>query len=292
MEVICILNPAAGRGKAVMEWEKARKSLYEQGIETKTLVTTGPGDAVRLTKHTVSKGTEIIMVAGGDGTIGEVAGAVAGTDMKIAIVPCGTGNDLARSLGLPLTSDDYGQRFSSFVVRKIDLGVIDGGYFANAVGFGFDARVAYKANSRVGFLQGKIAYLAAVAICMWELTPVEVEIKVDGNVINKKVLLAAFANGPTVGGGLPIAPMAVLDDGFLDLVVLEAIPRLEFVKSFPLLLNGNHVNHPAVSLYRGKRFSLRSETRQYVHIDGEIQQKDRMELFIQPQSLNVLVPSK
>lgn len=150
--------------------------------------------------------------------------------------------------------------------------------------------MAQKINSGIGFLRGKAAYLAAIAICLRDFEAVDVEITVDGTVMQKKVLLTSFANSPFVGGGLMTVPMADPCDGQLVLFILEAVSRQEFLKSFPLILKGAHVNHPAVSFHRGRHFSVKAAAKQYVHVDGEIQEADSLEVLVKPKCLNLLVP--
>ncbi|WP_418791955.1 diacylglycerol/lipid kinase family protein [Phosphitispora sp. TUW77] len=290
MEVVCILNPAAGRGSAPRKWKQVMGNLAGREFKIETLTTTGPGDAARLAKQVIAQGARIIIAAGGDGTVNEVAGAAAGSDVKVALAPFGTGNDLARGLSIPRRTSDWADSFPSFAVRKLDLGLVNGKYFINQAGFGFDARVGHKVNTGIGFLTGKPAYLAAVASCLRDLSPVETELLVDGVTIHQKVILAAFANNVFIGGGLKLAPSAIPDDGLLDLIVIGDISRLELLKSFPMLFSGSHIKHPAVSMWRGKTFSLNSDRREYGHIDGEIYETDLLEINIKPGCLNFLVP--
>ena len=289
MKTICILNPAAGRGSAPNRWNKSRQYLNSQGVKTETFITSGPGDAARLAEQALSRGAHTIIVAGGDGTISEVAGAAAGSEAKIAVAPFGTGNDFAKGMGIPERGVDWVRDFNSFTTRKLDLGVLNGRYFVNQAGFGFDARVGNRVNTGIGFLTGKPAYLAAVVSCLWDLKAVETEISIDGTTLQKKVVLITFANSMFVGGGLKLAPTAVPDDGFLDLVIIEEISRLELLKSLPMIFNGSHFKHPAVTMLRGRRFCLSSQEPEYVHTDGEIHQTDHMEVTIRPQSLNLLL---
>ena len=290
MEAVCILNPAAGRGTAPHKWKQARNDLAGRGRTIDTLTTTGPGDAARLARQVIAQGADTIIAAGGDGTLNEIAGAAAGSEVKVALAPFGTGNDLARGLGIPRRSAEWAAGFPAFAARQLDLGMVNGRCFVNQAGFGFDARVGHKVNTGVGFLTGKPAYLAAVVSCLKDLSPVEAEIVVDGVCINQKVILAAFANSVFIGGGLRLAPPAIPDDEMLDLIVIGGISRLELLKAFPMLFSGSHTNHPAVSVWRGKNFSLHSDRPEYAHRDGEIYKTDRLEVSIKPGSLKFLAP--
>ena len=291
MKAVCILNPAAGRGTAGKRWKLAQEDLARQGVEVETVATRGAGDAAREAAEAIASGFQTIIVAGGDGTIGEVAGAAAGTEARVALAPFGTGNDLAAGLGIPLAGVECIKDFDRFVAKRIDLGVMNGRRFANMAGLGFDARVASKINTGLGRLKGTPAYLLAIAACLWDLNTAEVEIRVeDGEPIRKRVLMVSFANNKNTGGGLKVAPGAVLDDGCLDLFILEEISRLEFLKSFRLLLAGTHGKHRAVSFYRGKRFSLNCKTAQYIHVDGEVATASHLEVYVEPGRLNLLVP--
>lgn len=290
-EIICVLNPIAGRGKAKKKWEVCRQALQRRGINVETLVTSAPGDAAILGKKAIQDGAKTIIVAGGDGTVSEVVEAAVGGEVNIAIAPFGTGNDLARGMQLPFGEQKWADDFPSFQPQKSDLGLVNGRYFANQVGLGFDARAAHKINCGLGFLTGSAAYLAAIASCLWTFEDVDVEIRVDGTILQKKVLLVSFANSPFVGGGLMTVPAADPCDGYLDLFILEKVSRLEFIKAFPLIFNGAHVNHPAVSFYRGRSFSVRAAVEQYVHLDGEIFKGKSLAVHIKPGCVNFLVPS-
>lgn len=290
MGIICILNPTAGRGRAKKKWEACRQVLETNGIKVQTITTSGFGDAADFARSAVKNGVETIIVAGGDGTVNEVIGAVAESEVKVAIAPFGTGNDLARGLQIPLDEKEWTNLFPAYRVQKVDLGVVNGRYFANQVGLGFDAQVAHKVNSRDGLLAGKLAYLAAIVSCLKEFKGVEVEIEFDGKTLYKKVMLASFANSPFAGGGLMMVPTAEPTDGCLDLFILEEISRIELIKSFHLILKGKHALHPAVKFYRSSSFSLRSSEEQYIHIDGETQKAKNLDIVIKPNSINLLVP--
>ncbi|AIE87519.1 diacylglycerol/lipid kinase family protein [Fimbriimonas ginsengisoli] len=281
-----ILNPAAGRGQAA---KLVRELVGRLGP---ILETSGPGDAERLARRAADDGG-IVVAAGGDGTVGEVAAGIYGSDATLAILPVGTGNDFARTLGvasLPVALAAIDQR----TAKPIDLirwrcGDA-GGLAINIAGCGFDALVAERINKGFRYLRGTSAYIAAVLTTLRSYRPAALTVIVDGETIETTVMLCAVANAKSYGGGMLVAPNAEVDDGELDLVVVEGIGKVEFLRAFPSVFKGAHLTHPRVRSIRGRSISIHAEPPLPVLSDGELVGVTPAEFEVIHNALKVVVP--
>jgi diacylglycerol kinase (ATP) len=221
---------------------------------------TGPDAAVSADKlhAAVEGGVDAVVVSGGDGMVNLAVNAVAGTGTPLGIVAAGTGNDVARELGLPLTVPDA----AAAVVRALTGGsrrTVDAArcrdddgcvrWFAGVLGAGFDAVVNERANGWT-WPRGRARYTLAVARELPVFRERHYVLDLDGQVVRARAMLVAIANGPAYGGGMRISPASLFDDGLLDVVVAGPISRLELLRIFPKVFSGRHVDHPRVSLYR------------------------------------------
>jgi diacylglycerol kinase (ATP) len=271
-----IVNPAAGRGTArkwIGELEN-RISIAIQGahriISWEIIETAGPGDATELAREAAAGGANIVVAAGGDGTVGEVVNGLVGTEAALGVIPMGTGNDFARSIGLGGDVDKAIFNLLEGVPMAIDVGRTQGRYFVNVAGCGFDAVVAQRVNRGFKSLHGTSAYLAAVWQTLWEYRASQIRLTLDAEVIESKAMLCSVANARYYGGGMRIAPDAMLTDGLYDICLLEEVGKVEFLRAFPRVFKGTHTTHPAVKMRRSKYVKVESDRPLPVLVDGEI----------------------
>ncbi len=258
-----LLNPLAARGRARGRIDEL---LREEPLELREVPSSAAMTAEA--RLAATEGLERVLVAGGDGALHHAIRGLAGTDCALGIVPIGTGNDLARALGVPSDPLDAGRLALRAGVRPIDLGRIDGLPFACVLGIGLDAEV----NRRLSTfrrLPAKLAYAAATLRALASFVPQPIEITGDETSFRGPVVIAAFANTPWFGGGMRIAPAARLDDGALDLVVVRPLPLSTLVRLFPRVYSGRHLDHPAVHSVRMSAARLHSSPSWIVHADGE-----------------------
>jgi diacylglycerol kinase (ATP) len=207
----------------------------------------------------VRAGVDAVVVAGGDGTVNLAVNVVAGTGTPLGIIPAGTGNDIARELGLPLDPVAAaravvgallgGERRRADAVRCRLRGGGEIRWFAGVLGAGFDAVVNERAN-RWSWPRGGAKYTLAVARELPLFRERRYLLDLDGRQAEARAMLVAVANGPAYGGGMRIVPDARFDDGLLDVVVAGPISRFELVRIFPKVFSGRHVDHPRVHVYR------------------------------------------
>jgi diacylglycerol kinase (ATP) len=182
-------------------------------------------------------------------------------------MPAGTGNDIVRSLGWSLDDiDGYLERVISVPPAPIDLGNVDSEWFAAILSTGFDSVVNEKANS-LSWPKGPQRYNVAIAMELPKFKPLEYEITVDTHSFTTKAMLIAIGNGRSYGGGMYVCPQAQMHDGLFDVMILEPVSKIEFLKVFPKVYSGSHITHPQVKIIRTKRITLVANAIAYA--DGE-----------------------
>lgn len=216
-----------------------------------------------------------IVAVGGDGTIQEVANGLLDHDRaSLGIVPVGSGNDLARSLGLPRDPGSAWTIALGSGERRVDLArATDGGgrtrWFGSAGGIGFDAQVAAAMSTRRGWQRGQAGYLLTTLAELRRFSNRELSMVIDGVGREARALMVAIANGEYYGGGMRIAPGAAVDDGLLDLCVVGDVSRLAALGQLANLYRGTHVNHPKVEMARAREIEIHGPDGTRSHLDGE-----------------------
>ena len=231
-----LLNPLAARGRSRSRIDAL---LHEEHVELREIAS--PAAMAAEARLAATEGLDRVLVAGGDGAIHHAIRGLAGTDCALGVVPVGTGNDLARALGVPRDPLDAGRLALRTASRPIDLGRIDGLPFACVLGAGLDSEVNRRLRA-FRRLPAKLAYAAATLRALASFVPRTIEIDADSTRFDGPVVLAAFANAPWFGGGMRIAPAARLDDGALDLVVVRPLPLRTRVRLFPRVYRGRPID--------------------------------------------------
>jgi diacylglycerol kinase (ATP) len=265
-----VVNPVSGRGRgAILGREVAgyfqRKSISHQVITS----TTAPALQSNLRDFLDVQGENCqgVIAVGGDGLAHLVMQQVVPRTIPFTVIPAGTGNDFVRALGWPLNSStEQLDRVTTSQPTKIDLGVVGSEWFGAILSTGFDSVVNEKAN-RMSWPKGPMKYNAAIAIELPKFKPMRYTIELDDKIIQTEAMLIAVANGSSYGAGMLVCPEARMDDGLFDVMVLRPVSKLEFIKVFPKVFKGAHVNHPQVDIYRSKRVSLAAPAIAYA--DGE-----------------------
>jgi diacylglycerol kinase (ATP) len=273
--LLVIVNPIAGGGRAARLVPWLRERLASRA-DARLVVTRRPGEAEEVAGGARAAGADRVVAVGGDGTIQEVVngvvdGAAAAT---VGIVPVGSGNDLARSLGLPRDPAAAWTVAIGRGERAVDLLLATGGdgrrrWFGSAGGIGFDAQVAAAMATRAGWQRGQLGYLLTTLAELRRFSNRRVELTIDGVVIARQILFVAIANGEYYGGGMRIAPGAAVDDGSFDLCVVGDVSRLTALRQLANLYRGTHVHHPQVDMHRGRSVAVAGDAATLVHLDGE-----------------------
>ncbi len=298
-QVICLLhvfivNPAAGKGKALQMAEQIKKRFegFSQPYEIK--ITQYPGHATILAEEALKADQPVrIYSVGGDGTLNEIVNGMAGSQAELGVIPCGSGNDTVRSLYKIVDPIKLIDVLPVSSTALIDLGRFNGKYFINIASIGFDAEVVLKSRifRRSPLISGSMAYILGVLTAVLRMKKYRLRISVDqSETIEKDTLLSIFANGSFYGGGMLPAPMAKMDDGLLDFCFVDKVTRLKLLRFFPAFIKGKHVGMKEVHISRGIRTVVESDIPFPYNIDGEVFTGTSAVVELIPDYLNVLVP--
>lgn len=281
------MRPDAARARA----ELASAIVDRHGDPAEVFVTERTGHARELTRAALSRGVRLVMAWGGDGTINEVASGLVFGEVPLGIVPAGSGNGLARQLGISSQPAEAIRRAISAEPRAIDVGQLEDRMFVNLAGIGFDAHVASQFNEHGG-RRGLSVYARLSARALMTYAPANYTITADGSgpTTCVRAVLVTIANSPEFGNGAIIAPDARVDDGLLDLVVLEERSRLRTITHLPKLFQGTVNRVPGCTIRKIARATIESDRPMVFHVDGEpVSGGISLKVRVHPGALNVAV---
>ena len=289
-----LINPAAGNGRSKKIAKAVQERLAEKGIEYRLLITEAPGHATELARRAAEgyrKGDYLITL-GGDGTFLETLQGVLGSELPIAAIPAGTGNDFLKSLKVPKEPLEALEHILAAPVRRIDVGRVNGALFANECGAGFDVAVLDYAEKAKKHCRGLLPYLWGVLRAIFSAKPIPMEITADGKtVFCGDCLVFSVANGPYIGGGIHISPEADPESGKLELIVLRNCPRARMTfRYLPGLLQGKILTFADTVVHcRADTVTARplQADRLRVNVDGEIRDLPACDFSIRPASLPI-----
>ena len=268
-----VINPISGtgrrRGAAGSRADQAAALLERRGVQAEVHVTEGPGHARELAHGALARGVSTVVAWGGDGTVNEVASAVAFRDATLAIVPAGSGNGLARELGIPFAPAGAFDVALGGRERRIDAGEVDGRLFFTVAGVGIDARVAHRLAATGGGRRGLLRYVQFAALELFARQADGHTIVIDGVSMRVRALFIAVANARQYGNGALIAPGARVDDGRLDVVVVADRSPLAALLQVPRLFTGHIARVPGVTMRAAVEVEIVSERPVPYHVDGE-----------------------
>jgi diacylglycerol kinase (ATP) len=293
MRVVVIINPISGprRHRTVNDCAAlASDVLGRYGMSVEVRVTTARGDARTFSERARADGAQIVVAWGGDGTINEVAGGIAFSDVALGIVPGGSGNGLARDLGIPLDAGHALEAVASGTVRRIDGGRIDTALFFNVAGIGLDALIATHI-ARPDARRGLSGYARVTFGELPRYRAQHYDVECEGRSHSHRALFIAVANSRQYGHGAQIAPAARLDDGRLDLVVVEAQPLWRILKRIPELFRGTLAPGTGLTMQSMTLARIRAQQAIAYHADGEPGLAGpTVEVRVHPAALAVIVP--
>lgn len=297
-----IVNPVAANGAVGRNWTRVRDFLQAEDASFDAVLTEEPGHATRLARQALDDGYRTIVAVGGDGTVNEVLNGLVeegsvDPEVTLGIIPCGTGADFSRTIGIPRDYAGACRHLLCLETRLVDLGRItclrEGReverYFINVAGLGFDGEVAELANRSPKVLGGTITYLACLFTSLVTYRNKNVELSFDGQHARGRVNSVVVCNGRYLGGGMFMAPDASFDDGIFDVVILGNLNKLEVVANLPRVYKGTHLTHPKVSLCHAREVHVEARERMFLQADGELIGEAPATFQIVPRALRVLV---
>jgi diacylglycerol kinase (ATP) len=301
LRLVVAINPTASFGKGKHVGPAVVSTLRGLGHEVTSLTEPNFEELVASGRKAVASKPDAFIVVGGDGMVSLGTNLVARTKVPLGIVPSGTGNDMARGLGIPVGNTEAA--IEALVealgrpARAIDAGLIqhtgDAGeakqtWFACVLSAGFDAIVNERANSMRN-PKGPSRYLVALAIELAKLKPIEYTLTLDGVKTVTKAALISVGNNISIGGGMKVTPDAKVDDGLLDVLVVQPLSRIAFLRVFPRVFKGTHVTDPRVKIHRVTRVSIDADA-VVAYADGERVGTLPIDIEVVPAALRVLTP--
>lgn len=291
MRLKVLFNPAAGRGKTRRHIDEVIEYLTDCGSEVDTSSSRDPEHMTHLAEE-ASRNREYdrVVICGGDGTLNL---AVRRFDLSagiLGIIPLGSGDDFARTIGIPRSAKGACDVILQGAVHEYDVALANGVRYLGVAGLGFDSEVAVHANS-VKYLRGSLVYFYSIFRVLPRFKPRRVAMKIDGIDSVKDIMFAAIGNTHRYGAGVLIVPPARPDDGLLDLCLVGECSKATLLKTLPKAYTGTHLDSPFISTLRGKKFEFASEILLPVCADGEFVGHTPVTIELDPGKLRVCVPS-
>jgi YegS/Rv2252/BmrU family lipid kinase len=284
----------AGRGRGQGKERPLAHAAREAGWDVVVRNTRHAGEEIDLAVEAREAGWPVVVAAGGDGTVHNVVNGIlaAGpTNIVLAHVPVGTGNDYARSLGLAARPVERNlPRVLNGVLRRLDVGCLSGEYFVNHLGIGFDAEAA-RHTLQMTRLRGFPLYLAAVYKTFGSFVPPEIEVRAAEHRERSFMMMLGITIGATMGGGFRVTPNAIIDDGLFDVCVIRKVGLLKFLRYVPSVIVGKHVRLPEVTMFRTTRVTVTGLSSPLaIQSDGELRypEQETVDIAIHPGHLKVL----
>lgn len=280
MKATVIINPIAGAGRTGhigARVDQAASILRAHGYETEVRVTTGPDDALAFSRDAAASQAAMVVAWGGDGTVNGAAAGVTGTGIPLAIVPGGSGNGLARDLRIPFDPARALAIAATGTPRRIDAGDLHGALFFNVAGIGLDARIAGRLAT-TGHRRGLMGYVLATIAELRNYEPCTYSISqmcdgdgraVAGDLLERPAMFIALANSRQYGSGAQIAPRALLDDGLIEVVIVEPMSRLAIARQLPAFFGGRLRDGRGIIMRSAASMAIACAGDIAFHVDGE-----------------------
>jgi len=304
-KIYIVVNPVSANKTTAKEWPGYEKALSDAGFEFEAVLTEYPGHAAELTRKAIKLGFKTIMSVGGDGTMNEVVNGFFENDRlidensRLVVFSRGTGCDFVRSLGINRNIEDLLAILKRNREKQIDVGRLSlvrtegnmpARYFLNVADTGIGAETANRVNMHSKRLSGFLSFMLGTLSTVVLYKNKNFEVVIDDNIhLNGIMNSVIVANGKYFGGGMMVAPDAVMDDGVFDIIILGNLSKPDIIKSFPLIYKGKHMNHPKLKYYRGSKVKVTSGGKGLIEVDGEIPGRADAVFELMPKALKILI---
>lgn len=295
MKHVFIINPVAGKGKALVYQDRINKIFKDREEEYEIIITKEVGHAIKALKDITEKEECKVYSIGGDGTLNEVLNGIAGTSSSLGVIPTGSGNDFIRTL----YKKNYGEGLLEKLIdgdeREIDLCKLNDRYYLNISSIGFDADVVNNARryKKHKFISGSMAYFISVIHTLFTFKPMNLTLELNGEVINEEMYLIAVANGKYYGGGIKIAPNADITDGELDVYSIRKPKIHRLLRFLPTVLKGEDISGiEEIKYIKSENLKVKASKPTVVNIDGELTCEDEINFEIIKKGIKVIIPKE
>jgi len=266
-----IYNPTSGREIIKKHLAEVLQMLEQAGYEASCHATTGAGDAMAAAKIAVERKYDVVIAAGGDGTINEVVNGLANHEYrpKLGIIPVGTTNDFARALSIPRDVEEATKVIIEGETIPVDVGRVNDKYFINIAGGGRITELTYEVPSKLKTVLGQLAYYLKGIEMLPSIKSSPLRIEYDGKIFEGDAMLFLVGLTNSVGGFEKLSPDASINDGYFTLLILKKTNLPEFIKIATMALRGEHLNHPNIIYEKAKRIKVESPEKVHLNLDGE-----------------------
>ena len=304
---LVIVNPNAGSGKGKKDWDKISNLLNKHKLPFMVKFTASKGHAIKLSKEGIEAGFRKIITVGGDGTLNEIVNGVflnegcLTTDISLAMIPVGTGNDWGRMFGISHDYDTAIGIISDNKQMKHDVGLVSyyngpeksSRYFINIAGLGFESMVVRRTNiQKEKGRTGKTIYFYNLLASLLSYKNTRAEVYLDGRRIESNIFSMNVGNGRYCGGGMRQTPDARPDDGIFDVTIINGMGKLEIIKNLKILYDGTILSHPKIEGYKCKNIKVTSDLTIYAESDGESLGHTPLEFSIIPSGINIVYDTR
>jgi diacylglycerol kinase (ATP) len=297
MKAQIILNPSAGQRDRRRELEAAIAYLEDHGWQVTLRETQGPGEATTYARQAAAEGYDVVIAAGGDGTVSEVANGLAGSEVALGMFPIGTTNVWALQMGIPPfwplrqhSLLEAAKVLAEGYTRRVDLGQVNGRYFLLWAGVGLDAKVTEEVELQAKKRLGGLAFVIAGIVVIREFAGTKVQVTIDGCEVNRRAVLVVASNAQLYAGIVRLATQARLDDGLLDVLIFKGQGFPAILRHIFSVLTKRHLRDPEVEYYQARRVEISAAKPLSVHADDEPFTTTPVEIGIVPGALRVVVP--
>lgn len=285
-----IINGNSRRGREA--FPLAQEALRAAGVPLgEAILSRHKDDTVRALRCEIERGAATVIIGGGDGTLSQCAGQLVGTSVAMAVLPLGTGNTLARSLGIPLDLEGAAQTIAKGHVEKMDVGRVNGRVFLNSVTLGLSASIAHALDGDIKKRLGILAWPVVGAKVLWKHRALLLKVTASEKSFRTRTHQIVIANGRYIAGPIAAAPDASIQEGCLRVFTLGSAHRWSFFKTALLWIRGRHVDAPAANYFETTALRVESLRRsQRADVDGEICERTPLSIELVPDALRVVVP--
>ncbi len=302
LKTAVVVNPVSANGATARRWPEIAVLMEQEGLTFETFMTEAPLHATELTREALRKGSDLVISVGGDGTHNEVVNGFFSPEGKlrqeaqIGFISMGTGSDLIRTLQIPKDPAQAVKHLAGSLPREVDVGRLsfishagdqETRYYINIAGLGLDGDTVDRVNRTSKALGGFISFLWGTLVSLTLYRNQDMAVSVDGEAIfDGQVTIAAVANGRYFGGGMCIAPHAVMDDGLFDIVIMHSLSKPNLLVNLPKVYRGTHLSHPNCISLRGRKVVIEAE-QALLNLDGEQPGHGPVEMELLPLALQV-----